>query len=162
MPKFTARFAILFLVAGAHAQLSTDPDGALRRELEQASARARDAAQEGDFDAFMRQYEPPKGLAVGRDDWQHMRGAAIRELARPAGASFLRAVRRGWWAGYFFGEARDGGVRITMHRFHMGEYGWRVVGQSAVLDVPAGSGEADLAARVRSKLEAYPPFRLPD
>jgi hypothetical protein len=49
-----------------------------------------------------------------------------------------------------------------MHRFHMGELGWRVEGVSVVREVPAGRGERETAGRAQLEIDSYPPFRLPD
>ena len=161
MPRLTATVAILFL-AGLAQAASGEPDAALRRELEQAAASARTAAESDDYDAFMLRYEPPKGNALVRENWPRARVAAIEELSRPAAGAFLRAVRRGWWAGYFFREVSGGGSRVVMHRFHMGEQGWRVEGISVVRELPDGMSGPETAARVRLELDSYPPFRLPE
>ena len=101
-------------------------------------------------------YEPAKGRTLVRAQWRGARQVILAELARPAGGEFLRATRKGWWAGYYFCEpaADAGSVNVTMHRFHMGDRGWMLRGDSVTRVVRM--------ERVAAEIDSNPDFRLPE
>lgn len=162
MLKTTAAAAFLFLAGVAQAQAPATPEQALRAELERTYAKARSAAKAGDFEAFMQAYEPSKGRTLIREQWPAAREAVLAELANPARGAYLRAVRKGWWAGYFFREPADGTVTVTMHRFHMGEHGWRLRGESVTRSIPGSPAEVANAANAQNEIDTYPAFQLPE
>ena len=144
-----------------HAQGAAE-GAALRLELESATWSARAAAQAGDFEAFMRVYEPAKGRTLVREQWPAAREVILAELARPPGAGFLRAVRKGWWAGYYFREEDAVGASVTMHRYHMGPLGWQVRGETVSEPFAKGATPAESVANARREIDSNPAFALPD
>ena len=110
----------------------------------------------------MRVYEPSKGRTLTREQWPAARPVILAELARPPGAGFLRATRKGWWAGYYFLEADGGGASVTMYRFHMGPLGWQVRGETVSEPFAKGVTPVESVANAQREIDSNPAFALPD